>query len=134
MAWRSNPLVYEGFYTQREPLTWEEHFTWWNTNGKQRKQYMIIYNGRKVGTLAIAQLDHWTPEIGYMIGEVSLWGHGVAKEAVRQSCEMLKSWGYKYTHTTVLESNTRSVKLLESLGFKKLGEARKGEIWVTKEL
>ena len=84
--------------------------------------------------VTIGQLDHWSPEIGYFIGEVSLWGHGIGKEAVKQSMDWLQERGYEYCHTTVLGKNERSIRLLKSLGFTKLGEAREGEIWMTKRL
>ena len=82
----------------------------------------------------IGQLDHWSPEIGYFVGEVSLWGKGVGKEAVRQSLGWLKEYGKEYAHTTILDNNTVSIKLIESLGFKKFGKARECESWYQKKL
>ena len=134
MAWRSTPLIYEGFYTQNRPLTWEEHTNWWNSRNKDWRNFIIIYELRKVGSLTIGQLDHWSPEIGYLIGEVTLWGKGIGREAVKLALQYIKDYGKDYCHTTVLKNNERSLRLLGSLGFKILGDAREGEFWLTKNL
>lgn len=134
MAWRSNPLVYEGFYQQVEPLKWEEHITWWESRNKDWREFIIVFNDRDVGVVTIGQLDHWNPEIGYFIGEVSLWGQGVGKEAVQSAMDWLKDKGYEYCHTTVLKSNSRSLNLLKGFGFQVLGDAREKELWLTKRL
>jgi RimJ/RimL family protein N-acetyltransferase len=134
MAWRSNPLIYQGFYTQTKPLIWEEHLNWFRSRNQDWRTFIIIYNDRKVGVVTIGQLDHWSPEIGYYIGEVSLWGNGIGKEAIQLALEWIKDYGKNYAHTTVMESNSRSLGLLKSLGFEILGKARKGELWLTKSL
>jgi len=132
MAWRSNPLIWQGFYQQREPLIWENHLKWWQSRNRDWRQFMIVLSEndrmRDVGVVTIGQLDHWEPELGYLIGETSLWGKGVGKESVWQAMEWLRNNGYKYTHTTVLKDNTRSRRLLKSLGFREAGKAREGEI------
>jgi RimJ/RimL family protein N-acetyltransferase len=138
MAWRSNPLVYEGFYTQTEPLKWEEHLKWWESRNRDWRTLIIVlvsaYKERRVGVVTIGQLDHWSPEIGYYLGEVSLWGKGFGKEAVKLGLNWLRERGYKWCHTTVLVSNKRSAGLLWKLGFQAIGPAREGELWLTKNL
>lgn len=138
MAWRSNPVVYEGFYQQNAPLEWEEHLGWWKSRNKDWRTFIIVlvsaYRDRKVGVVTIGQLDHWNPEIGYYIGEVSLWGKGIGKEAVKLGINWLKERGYKACHTTVKIENKRSANLLWKLGFQVLGGAREGEIWLSKPL
>ena len=138
MAWRSQPSVFFGFYQQEAPLLWDEHSEWWDGRNKDWRCFIIVLNEgctlRDIGVVNIGQLDHWSPEVGYFIGEVSLWGNGYGTEAVKLAMEWLKERGYKHTHTTVLESNKRSLRLLKSLGFEILGKARKGEVWLTKSL
>jgi len=134
MAWRSNPLVYAGFYTQQAPLTWEEHWKWWHNRGPWWKVFIIQYNDietrlRDVGVVTIGQLEHWSPELGYYVGEVSLWGKGIGREAVRLALQYIKRYGREYAHTTILVNNSRSIQLIESLGFKRFGCARVGESW-----
>lgn len=138
MAWRSNPLLFSGFYTQTTPLSWEEHLKWWQSRNKDWRHFIIVLVEdmimRDVGVVTVGQLDHWSPEIGYFVGEVSLWGKGVGKKAVSLALDWLKEKGYKYAHTTAPTSNIRSIKLLEGLGFKYLGKAREKEQWMQKSL
>lgn len=134
MTWRNNPIVYEGFYQQNEPLKWEEHLAWWKSRNKDWREFIVVSDERNIGAVTIGQLDHWNPEIGYFIGEVSLWGQGIGKEAVKLALKWLKNNGYEYCHTTVLKDNPRSLNLLKGLGFQVLGDARKGEVWLTKNL
>lgn len=134
MAWRSNPLIYQGFYTQTAPLTWEEHKDWWYSRNKDWREFIIWLDGRRIGVVSIGQLDHWSPELGYFIGEISLWGKGYGKQAVSLAMDYLRETGKEYCHTTVLEDNTRSLRLLSSLGFTVLGKARERELWLTAKL
>jgi len=134
MAWRSNPLVYQGFYQQMKPLDWGEHLKWWQSRNKDWRTLIIEYEGRSIGVVTLGQLDHWNPEIGYYIGEVSLWGNGLGKQAVGLALDWLRSEGFEYTHTTVLKNNTRSMKLLKGLGFVVMGKAREGEVWMQRKL
>ena len=82
----------------------------------------------------VGQLEHWSPEIGYLIGEIGLWGQGYGKKAVQLALDYLKEKGYEYCHTTVLENNERSLRLLKSLGFKETAKAREGEVWLSLSL
>ncbi len=134
MAWRSNPLVYQGCYTQKQPLTWEEHTQWIKSRNQDWRNFIVMYNDRPVGVITIAQLDHWQPEIGWYIGEVSLWGNGIGKEAVRLGLAYIRTQGKESCHTTIKESNERSLRLAQSLGFKIVGKAREGELWVNVKL
>lgn len=140
LAWRNSPLVWQGLYTQSKenrPLSWEEHWKWWNTKPNWKIFIIQVNDGqttRDVGYLNIAQCEHWRPECGLSIGEVSLWGKGIAKQALQLGIEWLKESGYKRVHTSILNSNERSLKLFKSLGFKVIGEARQDEteveLWI----
>lgn len=141
MAWRSNPLVYEGFYQQTEPLKWEEHYNWFSSRNQDWRTLIIEYGNprsseettliteiqRPVGVVTIGQLDNWSPEVGYYVGEISLWGKGIARASVELAIDSYVRPIWKYCHTTVLDSNERSIRLLKSLGFKYACPARKGE-------
>ena len=135
--WRNQPEVYQGFYvqgTENRKLTWGEHITWWEYRNRDWRTFIIEYESNPIGVVTIGQLDHWCPEIGYYIGEKSLWGKGIGKEAVRLGLEYIKNYGREYAHTTVLDTNERSIRLLKSLGFERLGKAREGESWYQKQL
>ena len=131
MAWRSNLLIFQGAYTQKAPLTWEEHYQWWTTRGAWWQFFIIVMADgrtvRDVGVVNFGQLDNWNPEFNYYLGEVSLWSQGVGKEALKKAIDWLKERGYCRLHTTVKDDNERSIGVLASLGFKYIRPARAGE-------
>jgi len=134
MAWRSNKLVYDGFYTQKQPLVWAEHIdTQIRRNPCSWRQWIIEYvtddyTVRPVGWLGISCLDNWYPDIGILIGETTLWGKGIGKQALNLALDWLRDNKYQKARASVKEDNTRSQKLFESVGFHKVGEARIGEL------
>lgn len=90
------------------------------------------FDCRPVGVVNLQGLnDTWMPQIGYYI-ETSVWGKGVATEAVRLALEYLRGKGYHRCFTTVLENNLASRRVLEKNGFTLLGPARPKELtyWV----
>ena len=134
MAWRSDPDIYQGFYQQTKPLEWNEHTNWIHSRNQDWRTFIIWLDGRRIGVVTIGQLDHWSPEIGYYIGEKSLWGQGYGCKAVELGTEAIKRHGRTFCHTTVKTDNKVSLKLLKKLDFECMGEARPGEIWLTKKL
>jgi RimJ/RimL family protein N-acetyltransferase len=130
---RNDPKVWPGFYTQRAPLTEEEHMNWWYSRNKDWMKLIIENDRVPIGILNIGNMDHFCPEIGY--GLLSDYhGRGYGTEAVKMALEWLKGRGYKYARTTCLKNNERSMKLLKRLGFTILGDARPGEVWLTTTL
>ena len=94
---------------------------------------------RPVGLVNFGQLDHWSPEVGYLVGETSLWGAGIGGTMVNQAIIWLKEYQtthphIKGVHTTILDNNIASIKLITKLGFKKGMPARKGEYYYYKDL
>ena len=137
LAWRNNPDVYSGFYTQsltNHLITWEEHLAWWKSRNSDWHEFLIWYEGRRIGVVTIVQCDNWTPEVGFFIGETSLWNKGIGAQAVKLAEEWLRDRGYVQTHTTVPVSNTRAIYLLKERGWIEAGHARKGELRFEKEL
>lgn len=139
MAWRSNPLIYQGFYQQSSPLVWEEHLSWFQSRNPDWRTFIIIYEHRAVGVVTIGQLDHWSPELGYYLGEISLWGKGLGTEAVGLGIKWIKEYAKTHRHitglhTTILDDNIGSIKLIKKLGFVKGMKAREGETYWAREL
>ena len=136
MAWRSNPLVYKYFYLQREPLVWENHLKWFmgERNSQDRVMYMVWYDDRRVGSTSLHSFSSRTPEIDIYIGEVTLWGKGVGKEAIRlvidYNIETLKR--FKAVSARIMKGNIRSQKMFEACGFVRRGEGRPGEWYYEK--
>ena len=136
MAWRNIAEVRQGIYTQGyakpHTLTWEEPSKWWHGKNKDWREFIICvldddWRLREVGTVTLGQLDHWCPEVGILIGEPKLWGQGIGKRALQCAIHYLAKRGYTKTHTTILKSNERSIRLFESVGYKRVGEGRPGE-------
>ena len=98
MAWRSNPLIYKFFYIQKEPLKWEEHYSWWISRNN-RIDWMILIEesniARRVGSVNISQLDTDNPEVGVFIGELFLWGKNIGRYSVLHMLKWAKIWGIK---------------------------------------
>ncbi len=124
MAWRSDPDIYQGFYQQTKPLIWNEHINWLLSRNDDWRIYIVILDGRRIGVVTIGQLDYWESEIGIYIGKKSLWGKGIGRQAVALAIEWLRNYGKRYIRTTILDSNKRSAKMFESLGFKRVADAR----------
>lgn len=134
MAWRSNPDIYQGFYIQKKPLEWGEHLAWFRTRNSNWRTLIVLYEERPVGVITIEQLDHWSPEIGYYIGETSLWGKGVGTEAVKLTLDIIRGYGKEYVRADILDSNSRSIGIVTTLGFERLGSTREGGSWYQKKL
>jgi RimJ/RimL family protein N-acetyltransferase len=132
MAWRSNPLIYKFFYIQKKPLKWQEHHSWWISR-VNRRDWMILIKERnitrRVGSVNITRLDTDNPEVGVFIGELCLWGKNIGRCAVLHVLKWAKSMAYKRAYARIIENNIGSIKLFESLGFKKTKKGRVGE-WV----
>ncbi|MDD5397532.1 MAG: GNAT family N-acetyltransferase [Dehalococcoidia bacterium] len=137
LAWRNNRKINFGFYSQAtgHEISWEEHVAWLKSRNEDWLNFMIWFHGRRIGAVTIGNLDHWAPEIGYYIGEITLWGQGIGTEAVRNALYYLWSLcGKKWARTTIIDENAGSIRVCEKLGFKKIGPARPGESWYQTDL
>lgn len=109
LAWRSNPEVYSYFETQKKPLEWGDHLEWFASRGDDRHDYIIQYAGRRVGVVSVTEENY----VSIYIGEVSLWGSGVAKATLKALTEQLTGTLYARIH----RDNERSIGLFKSIGF-----------------
>ena len=142
LAWRNDEQISMGFYNNLKLVTWEELVEQILTGNKKlngTKNFVVILERnevkRRVGIVTIEQLEHWGPELGYYIGEKPLWGKGIGKEAVKIATEYIKKCGRDYARVTILHNNTRSIRLVKSLGFKYMGFNKSGEKgWYQKKL
>lgn len=130
MAWRSVPAVYAGFYLQSKPLTWEEHWKWWKSRTKRMDWIVVLENNdgvRDVGVVNVTGLGNECPSVGIYIGDVTLWGKKVGSRAVGLVINWLSVNGFKEAQADILKDNIASIKMFESVGFRKAGEGRDGE-------
>ena len=130
LAWRNNELIYRWFFEQTCPIPWENHYTWWHKR-KNRIDWMIVVDDeqsvRRAGSVNVSGLDAASPSVGIFIGETALWGQGVAKKALVLALDWLNRMRYVQAGATIVKSNERSIRLFESVGFVRVGEAREGE-------
>ena len=77
MAWRSSPLILGEKYTQKKPLTWDEHYLFMTSRGRWWKFFIILVNDfvttRKVGVLNFGGLENWNPELQLGLGILIGW-------------------------------------------------------------
>jgi len=137
LAWRSNNEIYEGFYQQslaHKGLVWEDHVKWNESRNADWRRFIVIYDNRPVGVVTMSDLDHWCPEVGLYIGEVSLWGKGIGTKMLQKALEWIKEYSLSHAYivgcrTTILNANIAAVKVFIKCGFKRTADARKGESW-----
>ncbi len=120
MAWRSHPLIYQYFEQQSQPLTWNEHYTFWK-NRRFREDFIIHAKNdkiwRKVGSINVSKLNTTEPEIGILIGELTLQRQGVGSKAVTLIMAWLKKSGFSQARVSVHRENQASQKLFTKHGF-----------------
>lgn len=122
MAWRSHPEIFSFFKLQQKPLEWIEHHNFWISR-VNREDYIICYQQnkqwRKVGNLNISLLHTSCPEIGIVVGEVSLHGKGVGSKAVELGLKRLLKLGHTKAKVSIHQDNAASNKLFKNFGFVK---------------
>ncbi len=133
LAWRSNPLIYQGFYEQgylgKGSFAWETHTRWWNSLDNTWKRWIIQFAGRDIGCIWVLKLDKDTPEIGVFIGETTLQGRGIGRNSLDLVLDWLRNRRYPQVCAKMLKNNDKSIRLFESLAFRYSGDAREGE-WI----
>lgn len=110
LAWRSNPDIFENMLQQSSPFQWDEHLTWFVERPPSRRDFIIEYNGRRVGVISINKDDM----ISIYIGEKGVWGNGIGTLAVEWLCE---HYADRVPRTKVGVDNTRSQAIFEALDF-----------------
>jgi len=111
LAWRSNPKIYRHARSQDSPLEWESHLSWYESREASRHDFIIHYEGRRVGVVSIAAND----EISVYLGDFSTHGKGVATAALGWICER-----FEYRSPLIAEiheENDASKRLFEGCGF-----------------
>lgn len=89
----------------------------------QKRQYLVLCNGEKVGTLSIykANPKHKRGSIGYAVKK-DFWGKGIATKMCKKGLEIMqKDFGMHGVEATSHPDNIASQKVLENNGFKKVG-------------
>lgn len=103
----------------------EELYQWWancvNGTTDHFLRIGIEYEGRLIGYADLADIRYGMAEFGIAIGERALWGKGMAPVAARKLLSYAKeTLGIDKVFAETHQTNHRSRKMLEKLGFKEV--------------
>ncbi|GGA70095.1 GNAT family N-acetyltransferase [Ornithinibacillus halotolerans] len=103
----------------------EELYDWWlrcvKLNETNFKRIGIECNSRLIGYADLANINETSAEIGIAIGESTLWGKGIGTYALQHFINYASNLFYISTfHAETHETNLRSRKMLEKVGFKEI--------------
>ena len=113
LAWRSNPRIYTHFRRQDGPLDWHEHVSWFESRNSDRYDFVVHFEGRRVGVINIDSADN----VGVLLGDFSARGQGVATAAVNWLCDRFENRTPLFAEVNV--ENKASKKLFEKCGFQR---------------
>ena len=116
LAWRHNRRVVQYFADGFE--IWEHHKRWFaSLMPLVAESYVIILDERPVGETHIAW-GNGIPDIGLYIGDLSIWGEGIGKEAISLLLANLRARYRGRVTATIHPSNFHSRMLFKGVGFK----------------
>jgi len=119
LAWRSHPKIYRHFRAQNGPLSWNEHVSWYESRPSARHDFVIRYDGRRVGVVSLDTTD----AVSIYLGDFSAHGDGVASATLRWLCDRFADRTPLYAE--INETNDSSKRLFEQCGFRQ--QSRDGE-------
>jgi hypothetical protein len=114
MAWRCHPEIYHYFRSQTGRLGWIEHIEWFESMPEDAHQYMIEWQGRRVGVTGISEDN----ELSIYLGDASAREEGIATAAVRWMCEQYED--RMPLTAEVNRNNEASKQLFDKVGFRRV--------------
>jgi RimJ/RimL family protein N-acetyltransferase len=91
------------------------------------RPYVITLDGQFTGVVGLTYFEDRPPELGYWLGE-PYWGKGLMTEAARGVIDAAHRTGqYQLIGARALADNASSLRVLEKLGFQRVGEAARTE-------
>lgn len=128
VRWRSDPEILVNIFA-REPLTLESHLKWFQSPRENRLDYVICLNDteKQIGTLNFTNIDreNLKAEAGKMLGDKSIWGKGLAKEAFILWISFgFRELGLNRIYVRTLSTNQTNIGLNKRLGFVEEGLLR----------
>lgn len=128
VRWRSDPEIIANLFS-REPLTRADHLKWFNQPHNDRLDYIICLkdNLQPIGTVNFTniELDNLKTEAGIMLGEKSMQGKGLAKEAFAVWFTYgFKQLGFNCIYVRIMSDNLNTLEFMKKLGFKQEGILR----------
>jgi RimJ/RimL family protein N-acetyltransferase len=115
LAWRSNPEIYRYFRQQDEPLEWEEHVKWFESRSTERYDFVIHYDGRRVGGISLDASNR----VSIYLGDFSARNQGVATSTLHWLCHQFEDRTPLIAE--IHKSNASSKQLFTRCGFQQQG-------------
>ena len=140
LAWRQDREVMRYLPSAPTRMSWEVEWAWW-VGRRNRLDRMVVgeywrtsapdYYPDPPGRTAtrpigVVHYDRETGEVGILMGERSLWGLGLGKQALGMLLEELV--GEPRIWALVHPANEASLALFQHAGFKLVGEGRNGQL------
>lgn len=129
--WFSDRAITAGLLEQRENGLSEEGARGWVTSamegtGEDRKWALVIEGAEDpAGFTAIYGLGRQTaPEVGILIGDLSVRGAGAGQDAIRQTASRAFELGAHRLYARILSSNQASQRAFAAVGFQREGVMR----------
>ena len=119
MSWRSNPDIYKYFLLQKSPLNWTEHYKFL-IEAENRMDFIVYFQMRPIGHVAISGTDLEFPELSIMIGETTLWGKGIASFILAEFLAYLHERDFTKFSARISNTNYGSIKIFQKAGFTKI--------------
>jgi len=89
---------------------------------KKNHHYIIQYEEKAIGHIALIHKNSNTFEITIVIGEKEYWNKGIGTKAIKKAILLgFGKFGYSKTFLEVRPENIRAIKAYESCGFVKKG-------------
>jgi RimJ/RimL family protein N-acetyltransferase len=107
-------------YTRADAVGFIEIFS----QRPDERPYAVTLDGRLIGVVGLTFHADRPPELGYWLGEPH-WGKGYMTEAARALIEAAQVTGhYERIGARALLANEASLRVLDKLGFKRVGKQK----------
>lgn len=122
--WRSNHEIIS-FFRNATPPKWESHIEWMKNQAfdHSRRDFVVFQkDGRPIGAVYLTDITPQDCEVGYYIGDIQSHRKGYGSEAVKAVCDYAFSQlSIQSVRAEIHKSNIASLKLIENLGFERVG-------------
>lgn len=126
VKWRQDPEIWKFTPARgRDPANLETELAWAKYQRPDAMRFAILADGQYVGNAYLYDIDDFTAEFHIFIGERSLWGQGIGKEATRLTLQEGRKIGLQSINLGVHHQNAAARKIYERLGFRLI--CRKGD-------
>ena len=124
VKWRNIPEIWiHTTFSARHEITIEDELRWIRKvlADPTGLRFAILADGEYVGNLYLTDMTNEKAEFHIFIGDLSVWGRGIAKEATSQAIELGRNLGLKRLELRVKEENKAALSIYDKLGFKIAG-------------